>query len=439
MRHKLLRIVSLITLAAIVLPLTSCAFASSLIYGKYKLSGDSSESKARFADDVLTLGQKGSGKCIEAFTIDINSPDGKDISIAYRSHIQDAGWYDWAPGGQEITYAQYYGIDTIQFMLMGKDAGMFDIEYRIAVVGEDWQEWVSNGTIAGIPEVHRPIEAVEIKLVQNDSYVPAAWTITEFDDVQGNQGMFYTMRNNEDGTLIVVDGGHAENTTQVRSVINLMGGRVDHWFLTHYDEDHACVFNEIYADPDGIEIGEVYATPLDYDYYMTFAVERWWDTPWVYEQFLSQTEGDERIHYLARDDVFEIDGLTVEVFNSYDDIVIGTGSPDVANFASLVFKISGQEDSILFCGDVYGQLWVLLTEMYGDRLAARYVQPGHHGNNHVDSEYWSVVNADVMFFDGPSWLTTSDDHDAKRLIEWCHSNGIETYEFATAPNWVAFN
>lgn len=211
---------------------------------------------------------------------------------------------------------------------------------RTAVVGEDWQDWVSNGDMAGIPNEHRPIEAIEIRLDQHESYEMSEWTITQFGDDSGNQAEFYTVRNNDDGTLIVIDGGGEANTDQVKSVINLFGGHVDHWFLTHYDEDHASVFNNIYANPDGITIGEVYCTPLDYDYYLECAADRWWDVPWVYETFLNQTAGDERIHFLNRGDVFEIDGLSIEVFNSYDQMVVDTGSADVANYGSLLFMIS---------------------------------------------------------------------------------------------------
>lgn len=440
MRHKIISC----TLFAILLVLSSlfcsCGYSKNLcITGKYELSGDFEYTDSEVNNDILVIGQKDAGKCLQGYSLSFTAPSGKDISIAYRSHIQDAGWYEWSGSDTEITYEQYYGIDTIQIFLFGKDAFMYDISYRIAVVGEDWQEWVSNGTMAGTPEEHRPIEAIEIRLDERGDYKAPTWTLTQFSDESGQQAMFYTIRNNEDGTLIVIDGGFNANTNQVRSVINMFGGHVNHWFLTHYDEDHASAFNDIYANPDGIEIDSVYCTPLDYDYYIECAVDRPWETPWVYETFLNQTSGDERIHYLSRGDTLEFDGLQIEIFNSYDQVVLDTGVLDVANYASLVIKITGEEDSVLFCGDVQGPLWSILATMYGDRLEAEYVQPGHHGNNGVPPEEWAVVNADVMLFDAPEWLANSDDHTAKALIEWCHENGIETYEFATAPNSFPFS
>jgi len=426
-------------IASFVLSQVSCASEPlDLLSGSYTLSGDQSDVTVMSDGNTLMIGQKGSGKFIEGYSLSFTAPDGKDISIAYRSHIQDAGWYQWQPSGTQITYQPYFAVDTFQMMTYGRDAFMYEVSYRVAAVGEDWQEWVSDGAMTGEADEHRPIEAIEIRFEPREGYEPSTWTLTQYSDDSDQQSMFYTMRNNDDGTLIVVDGGYPANTDQVRAIINLYGGHVDHWFLTHYDEDHASVLNGIYGNLCGITIDNIYATPLDYDYYMSFAVERWWDTPWVYEEFLRQTEGDERVHYLSRGDSFEIDGLRIDVFNAYDQVVVDTGDADVANLSSLMFKITGVNDSILFCGDVHGGFGMTLLDMYGDALRAEYVQPGHHGNNSIPREFYEALEPEVMLFDGPPWLTQTDTYTAKALIEWCHENGIETYEFESAPNSFAF-
>ena len=430
----------MLTASMLFLLLTACAAGDSgPLSGSYRLRGDSAAKRARLSDGVLTVGKKGSGKALEEFTIGIDVPDDKDISLAYRSHMADDGWCGWTPSGTKVISEDCHDIDTIQLMLIGRDAFMYDIEYRIAAVGEDWQEWGSNGIQLGIPDAQRPIEAIEIKLTEHEEYEPHTWTVIEFGDDDGRQAMFYTMHNNDDGTLIVIDGGWPLNEGQVRSVIELYGGHVDHWFLTHYDEDHASAFNAIYADPRGITIDNIYATPLDLELYLECAAERYWDTPYVYETFIEQTEGDETVRYLNRGDSFGIDGLQVEVFNAYDQIVVDTGSRDVANGASLVFRIEGNEDSILFCGDMISRLGQPLLDLYGDRLVSEYVQAAHHGNNKLPTDFYAELGAEVMFFDGPPWLTESDDYTAKALIEWCHDNGITTYEYATAPNIIGFD
>ena len=91
------------------------------------------------------------------------------------------------------------------------------------------------------------------------------WTVTQYNDESGRQGMFYTIQRKIDGQMLVIDGGNKENTEQVRNVIVNGGGHVAHWFLTHYHGDHVDAFNEIFADPQGINIENIYATPLDPD------------------------------------------------------------------------------------------------------------------------------------------------------------------------------
>ena len=415
--------------------------SNSILSGNYKMTGDNAISTVSIKQDSLMIGQKGSGKSLDSFSLGFCAPDGKDISMAYRSYLQGVGWFQWTPSGQEVAKGQSSGIETVQIMLFGKDMFMYDVSYRIAYVGQDWQDWVDNGAMAGTTDQTLQIEAIEIKLELHEAYETPTWTITEFGDDDGRQSEFYTIKNNDDGTLIVIDGGWDANTEQVRSIINLFGGKVDYWFITHYDADHVSAFNNIYADPQGITIGTIYATPLDYDLYCSYAANRWWDTPEVYKRFLDQTSGDTRVKYLARDESFDIDGLNIYVFNAFDQVIVDMRNPDVANYASLVFKISGTEDSFLVCADIYGPLLTKLSAMYGDKLKADIVQLGHHGNMNFqnDPEEWAVVDADIAFFDGPAWLTQSDNYSAKALMQWYQNNGIKTYEFSTAPNSVGFD
>ena len=51
------------------------------------------------------------------------------------------------------------------------------------------------------------------------------WTVTQYNDESGRQGMFYTIQRKIDGQMIVIDGGNKENTEQVRNVI-VNGGEI---------------------------------------------------------------------------------------------------------------------------------------------------------------------------------------------------------------------
>ena len=437
MRTRIRRIIPVLLASVWVVLSVSCnllqgtpVFSGSADFG---IGGTRSERKG---DTLSFVGPSGDETMLN-YSLELSSSRYKG-DIAYRSYISDYGWQSWLPGGElSGVVGNNRAICGVQIMLMGHLANYYDISYRVNLQSSGWQDWVSNGCISGALE--EPVIGLEVKLEEKQGDIrDTEWTLTQYGDDDGRQAEFYTMTNNDDGTLIVIDGGWDANTEQVRSIINLYGGKVDYWFLTHYDADHVSAFNNIYADPQGITIGTVYTTPLDYDLYCSYAEERWWDTPEVYKLFLDQTEGDDSIVYLNRDDCFDIAGLNVYVFNSFDQIVVDTGNPDVANYGSLMFKITGKEDSFLVCGDVYGQMLIDLVNTYGEELQSEYVQLGHHGNNHVEPEVWAVVNAKIAFFDGPAWLTESDEYDAKALAEWCRANGIETYDYGTAPNSMPF-
>ncbi len=88
------------------------------------------------------------------------------------------------------------------------------------------------------------------------------WKITQYSDDSGAQAMFYTITSDKKD-LIIIDGGHTENAGKVRKVIEEYGNHVDIWILTHPHPDHIGAFNEIYAQPEGIEIDYIYDNGLD--------------------------------------------------------------------------------------------------------------------------------------------------------------------------------
>jgi glyoxylase-like metal-dependent hydrolase (beta-lactamase superfamily II) len=135
----------------------------------------------------------------------------------------------------------------------------------------------------------------------------AVWTLTQHADTSGLQCMFYTLHNEEDGYLIVIDGGNPENEAHVRDVIRENGGVVNAWFVTHFHGDHASVFNAVYAAPGDISIENVYTTNLDRDIFYSVAHE--WDTPETFDKFCELAENAPDIKRLHADDELDLDGL----------------------------------------------------------------------------------------------------------------------------------
>jgi len=259
------------------------------------------------------------------------------------------------------------------------------------------------------------------------------WRLTQYSDSTGSQAIFYTLSRNGGDDLIVVDGGTAGNADYVRSVINDLGGEVDAWILTHPHPDHIGAFNVIYEDPEGIEIEAICDNGLDYDYYKPVAFA--WDGIEVYEKYLSLTDDDPRVTHPKRGDVVEVDGLEIQVFNTYDEVLLDYYLADVCNESSLVLKIDFQIDSVLFAGDCWSAAnSEYLINTYGDSLKATYVQMGHHGNNTLSDAFYALVDPDVALFDAPDWLMDSDTYTTSIEKTYMESIGATIYYYHTAPN-----
>ena len=262
------------------------------------------------------------------------------------------------------------------------------------------------------------------------------WVMTSYADRTGLQATFYTLFNEKDHQLIIVDGGWKKNADQVRSVINAYGGHVSAWILTHFHDDHVGAFNAIMDDPQGITVGTVYASPFDPDDYEARA--RFWDHPEYYEDFRRIAE-DLPVCYVNRGDTAAFGNLTATFFNTYDSRLLETVQTDIPNNGSLVFKISGSRDSVLFCGDCCSDaVGDLMISLFGDSLKAEYVQAGHHGSLSFAASFYDYVSPSVMLFDAPNWLMTGTRYTAKDLKAYCDAAGIASYDQTTAPNEFVF-
>ena len=80
-------------------------------------------------------------------------------------------------------------------------------------------------------------------------------TITQLSPQTSRQMMGYIIKLS-DGKIIVIDGGTIDDTQNLIDKINLNGGKVDYWFITHIHDDHAGAFTEIVNNTD-IEIKEM--------------------------------------------------------------------------------------------------------------------------------------------------------------------------------------
>lgn len=260
------------------------------------------------------------------------------------------------------------------------------------------------------------------------------YLVTQYPDATGVQAEFYTIEN--DDSFIIIDGGWAENEAAVRKVIAKHGGVVDAWIITHPHKDHAGAFNAILANPDGIVIRQIYDNSFDYDFIMS--VGEPYDDITIMENYYALTKDLPNVTHLRRGDELTICGLTVSVYNAFDDIVLATVGDelDYQNNASLLFKVSSANSSMLFCSDIKYDMDAYLLANYGDAIACDYVQTGHHGNWSFSDEFYEKTDASVFFIDAPTGITENPDFPASRLKTALMAQNKTVLDFSTAPNTI---
>lgn len=258
------------------------------------------------------------------------------------------------------------------------------------------------------------------------------WKITQYGDPAGPQKMFYTMTDKK-GHFIVVDGGWIEDAEEVRNVIRENGNHVDAWILTHPHQDHIGAFMEIYDNPENIEIDKIYAVEMAP---MELCKENAsWDEFGTYERFLQMDIP--QLEYVHTGDEWKIDNLKFEVLSAYEDKVDEI-SKDLLNDGSMMFQVTAEEETMLFCADVGVSLSDYLIGKYGEELKSDYIQMGHHGNGGLNREFYETVAPKTAFFDAPNWLFYDETGvyttPQNRAIMENIGSQIKNYE--TAPNTI---
>ena len=123
-----------------------------------------------------------------------------------------------------------------------------------------------------------PSFAEETKTIESTD----SWILTQYYG-GGSVGMFYSIVNPSDDTLILIDGGWTTNAEQVKSVIEENGGYVDYWIITHYHEDHCGAFNALWPKYRE-KINTILISPLTWEEFEPYC--RDWDTPDTFRLYL---------------------------------------------------------------------------------------------------------------------------------------------------------
>lgn len=230
------------------------------------------------------------------------------------------------------------------------------------------------------------------------------WIGEQYSLVPKLNGMFYSI-SDPYGKLVLVDGGwDGENAQRVLEVIRAHQNHVSAWIVTHPHPDHVRALNEILRTHPEVQIDTIYAPNVNQKRYEETA--RNYDDYPAYMDFLKETAGHKVVYLKENDTLDLLDGLKMKVFSAWD-ATTDTFSHDLCNLGSLMFKLTGGNKSILFCGDTHRSMERKVLEAHGDELGAEYLQTAHHGSNGLSLNFYDHVHPEVAFMDSQDTVARS--------------------------------
>ena len=275
-----------------------------------------------------------------------------------------------------------------------------------------------------------------VRPFDKNTYIPNlspgtdGWLITQFGNPSEGQEMCYVVTTATG--LVIIDGGYSYEVSRLRQIIANYDNCVEAWILTHYHPDHMTAFLDILEDPQEIKIHHVYTVERAD---LAVMEEK---APWDDFSMLDRFDAMEipALEYLHRGDQLDLMGMKMEVLSAYDSSYDSVTN-DLMNDGSLMFRLSGNEESILFCADVGISLSDFLVNEYGQALQSDYVQMGHHGFGGLNEEFYSLVNPKAAFFDAPDWLMNGEgDRSTKEKEALMREMRCVIFSYNTAPNQI---
>ncbi len=236
-------------------------------------------------------------------------------------------------------------------------------------------------------------------------------TLIQLHDNSTRQMMGYLITSKDE--TIVIDGGLKEDAQNLIDNINRIGGgKVDYWFITHPHMDHAQAFIEIVQNTN-IEIGKVYVTLNEMDWYRQYENERIEEI----ENFFNTIQSEKiktKVEEVQLGQIIEINNLKCEILSVKNPEI----TTNAINNSSMVIKMDINDKTLLFLADTGKESGEKLLEAQKDKLKADIVQMAHHGQNGVDENVYKVISPEICLWPTPEWLWNNDPGTGYNTGTW---------------------
>lgn len=206
---------------------------------------------------------------------------------------------------------------------------------------------------------------------------------TRSDEKSGDS----TILTSPDGKVMVIDAGNPSTYVDVDRALKALGiTRIDYLVASHPHVDHIGSFAQLIRN---YEVGAVYTSEVVYP-------------TSHYKNYMAAIEQTNTPHIILKDgDSFMFgEHVLVEVLHPLRGVEYYDGYPNSStqfiNNLSVVMKLTFNESTFLFAGDLYTDGERSVVERHGERLRADILKVPHHGDSTSSSKrFREAVQAKV--------------------------------------------
>ena len=241
---------------------------------------------------------------------------------------------------------------------------------------------------------------------------------------QTNSQMLSAIVETNQGKLIVIDGGTADDGPHLAQALAAKGGHVDAWLITHPHSDHVGALYHIIQHPEyGITTDNVYYSFPDLSWYREYESGRADMVEATLNAFAALPPGT--LHGdIDKGQEIVVDNVKITVMNR--PYLFAKNS---INNSSVAYMLDINGRKALFLGDMGEEAGKQLIADYPpEQLKCDIVQMAHHGQQGVGFEVYRILQPEICLWGAPEWLWNNDS-----------GSGMDSANFKTIETrkWMA--
>ena len=239
--------------------------------------------------------------------------------------------------------------------------------------------------------------------------------------------------------VIIVDGGREEDMPLLKQYVD--GRHISAWILTHAHSDHINGFISEIRKNGGkdFDIEKVYYNFPPYEIINNHNVQDYeYFCDELNETLPSFLEIEPQIkdisHIVKQGESVQIDECRIDFLFTYHEGL----TSNLMNDASLVFKLTTPNKTVLFLGDLGPEGGDVLFRESRHLLKSDIVQMAHHGHMNVSLEVYAEIMPEACLWGAPDWLYAEEEvpHYLKDADKLFKMGRIRMYGTAVTRKWM---